>query len=254
MASWDQTTPATGAITPESYAQGSFVYRGGSQTGVEERVEVGASSVAVLPSCAYLPASLGSATLKLDLRNMCPALRSEGKDCRTTGRCRFSPGTCADSDTAAFRQGSDRMARCEYDLDLLRTPEDVSYLLRSTAGAGTAQFPVRAASALMQDWSRRMQEAERSGTPITAAAKANAWCLSAQNATLGAVQPAPGDDYRQVRDAFGESWGEIYYGQLDWLAAVLGRPTSEEAGVAGGDCIVTPNCSASTWCKFYGNG
>jgi hypothetical protein len=251
VSAWNQTAPGTGAITPESYAQGSFVYRGGPSKAVEDRVVVGAAAVEVRPSCAYIPASLGSGSLKLELRNMCPELRSNGLPCREAGTCRFEAGSCPQDGSRAYDPNSAATARCVYDLNLLRTPADVSYLLRSTAGAGTAQFPVRAAKALMEDWARRMREAERSGTPITAAAKANAWCLAAQNATLGAVQPAPGDDYRQVNDAFGESWGPIFYGQVDWLAAILGRPTSEDAGTAGERCIVTPNCSSSVWCKFY---
>jgi hypothetical protein len=256
VSTWDQTGSATGAVTPESFAQGSFAYRGGSGgKDVADRVVVGAQAVEVRPSCAYIPASAGSASLRLELRNMCPELRTDGRPCTQAGTCRFEAGTCAQTSARAYDPASAATARCVYDLNLLRTPADVSYLLRSSAGGGTSQFPARAAAALMDDWTARMREAERSGTPVTSASKANAWCLAAQNATLGNVQPAPNDDYRNVSDAFGDSWGPIFYGQVDWLAAVLGRPTSDAAGVAGDRCIVTQNCTVSTqWCgKYYGS-
>lgn len=254
VSTWDQTGTAAGAVTPESFAQGSFAYRGGSGgKTAADRVVVGARAVEVRPSCAYIPASLGSSALRLELRNMCPELRTDGRPCREAGTCRFEADTCPQSADRAYDPASSATARCVYDLNLLRTPADASFLLRSSAGGGTSQFPARAAAALMANWAERMRDAERSGTPITSAAKANAWCLAAQNATLGAVQPAPNDDYRNVADAFGDSWGPIFYGQVDWLAAILGRPTSDAAGTAGERCIVSSNCSSSVWCKFYGS-
>jgi len=244
---------STEQIGPDSFVQGQFSFTSGPNKRRSDRVRIGSSSVEVFPSCAYLPMSLGSSTHTLELRNMCPALLSGGVDCRTAGTCRFEANTCAPSSSARFDQNSASTGRCVYNLDLVKDGRDVSYLLRSTAGAGTSQFPVSAAAALVDNWTERMKQKASAATPVTRAAQANAWCMATQQRTLGSLQLAEGEqDYRRVRDPFGDNWGPIYWRQLEWLTALLTRPTNDVTG-EGESCIVEQNCNSTTWRAFYGS-
>jgi hypothetical protein len=243
---WGSVTE--GAISPASYASGVFVYRGGPEKSRDKRVVVSGSRVEVLPSCSYLPRSAGSNELVLETRNMCPALLSGGRHCSTVGKCTFHQNTCPSTSSVSFRDTAET-GRCVYDIDLLQDGRDVSYLLRSTAASGTSQFPVKAAAALMDNFTQRMRQAADRGDPTTTAAKANAWCIVSQNKTLGSLQLSPDQDYTRVRDPFGDDWGALYWSQLDWLAAVMQRPT----GASGGEtCIVDQNCEHRQWNKFFG--
>jgi hypothetical protein len=205
------------------------------------------SAVWLQPFCAYVPETAASADGRLALDNMCPALRSGGVDCRDTSpapKCRFLPGECAASRSRAA-PASTQKGRCEYDLDLLQTPADVSYLLRST-GTHAARLPVMATAALVDDWARRMQQAADAGEPVTRAAVANAYCMAAKQRTLGTLQPGHGGDWQGYRDYLGDDWGRIYWKQAKWLTALMTRPVDDLRG-AGGSCIVRTNCTLDDW-------
>jgi len=250
VTSWGASSAS--AIGPDSYVQGQFSFTGGPNKDRSTRVSIGPTRVEVFPSCTYLPSSPGAPSHNLELRNMCPALRSGGVDCVTANTCRFSASSCPLTAAHRYDDASAFVGRCEYDIDLLKDARDVSYLLRSTAGSGTSQLPVAAAAALIDNWTRRMQAKAEAGTPVTRAAQANAWCMATQQRTLGSLQLAPGQDYRNVRDPFGEHWGPIYWRQLEWLTALMTRPGSDAQG-EGEACIVDQNCNDTVWEGFYGS-
>jgi hypothetical protein len=218
-----------------------------------------AGKVWLKPYCSYLPETATSSEGKLALANMCPALRSDGVDCRSTNppKCRFLASDAASGSSCPATRprsaGADltNTGRCEYDLDLLQTPADVSHLLRSS-GNIVARFPVRAAAALIDDWAARMQAAAEAGEPVTRAAAANAYCMGVKQSTLGTLQATSGTrlDWRSYRDFHGSDWGPIYWGQARWLTALMSRPVDDVAG-SGGECIVTGNCTLKDWNDFY---
>jgi hypothetical protein len=235
-------------LDPQSMTQGQFVYNGGTGTNQEHdnRVLFEGGKVILRPSCTYLPDPNDLSTYRLELRNMCPSLRSGGVDCRSTNppRCSFEADTCPATSGSAFNSTSNATGRCVYDEDLIRTTADASYLIRSTAPKGIAQIPAAASGRLLDNFAERL--GGTMGLRVTSGSKADAWCIGVKNRTLRGMQGGE-TDFRAARDSFSRDYGPVYWGQLAWVARILSARTDDVNGT-GQACNVTQNCNcASEW-------
>lgn len=239
--------PFAQSVTQSSWAATSLNEFNHKEHGVQD------TKVWLKPYCSYLPPTQTSSESDLALSNMCPALRSNGVDCRLTSppKCSFLRDRCALKRPRNAGADLTNTGRCEYDLDLLKTPADVSYLLRSSGNVG-ARIPVQAAAALIDDWAGRMQAAADAGEPVSKAAAANAYCMGVKQSTLGTLQSTSGAirDWRSYRDFAGSNWAPIYWGQARWLTALMSRPVDDTAEQTG-SCIVTGNCTTADFQDYY---
>ena len=243
---WDDGTTDYGA-SPESLTQGQFIYNGGQNKSLGDRVKFEDGKVKVYPSCTYLPDPNNPSVYRLELRNMCPSLRSSGDDCRGKNKCTFSANTCPATSSTAYSSTSNNTGECIYDVDLIQSTSDVSYLLRSSA-LGIGSFPIAAAGRLVDNWSARLEA--MTSPRVTSSMKADAWCMAVKHKTIGPLQRAK-TDFREVVDSFSSDWGPVYWGQLAWAARILSSKTDDiGTGAVGQGCSVGQNCSCGEWNEF----